>query len=96
MRHRSQPQNVPLSAVLPRATPGEAGRVGKAGVQAGKAAHLSDLGTWRMLWPSALRPGQSLLHMGGNQGMGTLRGRMGTQLSLVLVENSKPRNHVWE
>lgn len=33
---------------------------------------------------------------GGNQGMGTLRGRMGTQLSLVLVQNSKPRNHVWE
>lgn len=32
---------------------------------AGKAAHLADLGTWRMLWPSTLGLGQSPLHTGG-------------------------------
>lgn len=44
----------------------------------GRAAHLAGLGAWGMLWPSALGPGQSPIHMGGieaqEQGAGWVLG----------------------
>lgn len=71
MQHCWQWQNAPPTpAVLPSALQLHGGqeraeRSGKLVSLATKSARLTDLGTRRALWPSALRAGWSLLHMEG-------------------------------
>lgn len=60
--------------------------------QAEKAAPLSDPGTRRIAVTICCGTGT----VSAPYGIGTLGCQMGTRLSPVLVQNSRPRNNVWE